>query len=521
VAFIERGEKPVNRSHTARSELVSWSYEAELQPVPEPGLERAVMPTRQNPRPAGRYELAIIGGGVAGLAAALAAARLGLKAALIERDAPGGAATAESSAFGCLLHAARVAHEMQIAAQRGLHEGELQVVFPAIMRRVRAARDACVEDARRRLEQSGVDLFFGDARFYDDDTLDVSGDRIPFARALIATGAQPAIPAIDGLEEAGYRTPASMFSLSELPPRLVVLGGGPTACELAQVFARLGSRVTLIEAGSRLLPEVEPRAAEILQCAFEREGITVRTGAEVVRVEALARTSSRRVSYERGLSYGHEDCDEILVAMGQAPNLATLGLSAVGIEFDKFGIQVDDFLRTSNPRVFAAGDVCSASARGAAGPAEVALNNALFWRRVRIDSLLATSCTRTDPQVAHVGVRPQEASQSKLRSLTLEFAEKPSTSPDGASTEFARLYYRGRAGRIAGATLVGPNAAGRLAEVLVALRGGITLKSIARSAKPQAAEDALLERLAEDFARQAPPSALSRWIRRMLRRQLR
>jgi pyruvate/2-oxoglutarate dehydrogenase complex dihydrolipoamide dehydrogenase (E3) component len=500
-------------------ELIPWSSdERSIEPVDHGPSQVGSGPggTRQ---PADRYDLAVIGAGAAGMAAALGAADLGARVALIERRAQtphvarGGSVCARA-----LFQAAHIARQLRATHRFGLRARGVELDFGALMAHIRALDARASSDTLERAVERGIDVFFGEARFVDRETLDAAGCRIRFKRALIATGGHPAIAAIEGLDDSTYLSPDSIFSLADLPARLVIVGGGATGCEFAQAFARLGSQVTLIEASPRLLPEEDPDVSEVVQRAFAKEGITVVTGTEVVRVESLG-SAARRVHAEQGLSRISEDCDQILIASGLAPNIGGLALELAGVEFDKYGVRVDDFLRTSNARIFAAGDVCSSnkSAQAAVALGRVALRNALSWRRVRRSSLLIPCCTYTDPQVARVGFRARDAADAKLACLTV-FARVSDgglneAQPDG----FARVYYRGHAGRIAGATLVAADASELVGEVTLAIGGKHSLATIASTVHPHPTQSELLKRLADEFMRQSMrPSLrvrLTRWLR--------
>lgn len=313
-----------------------------------------------NPEPTGPYQLVILGAGSAGLAAASAAAALGVKVALIERHMIGG--TCFNT--GCvpsktLLRTAAVYAEMREAARYGAHApDEIKVDFSAAMSRLRRIRSHLTNTKSvRLLVASGVDVYFGNAQFEGADRLSVNGQPLTFEKALIATGARPHVPDIPGLKQAGFLTNATVFDLTELPPRLLVIGGGPLGCELAQAFERLGSKVTIVQNLPLFLEHEERDAAQTLSEAFARDGIEVRLNTVVseVRMEGTERVADLVTDdYHSTVRV-----DAILAGVGRRPNVEGLALEAAGVDHnDTAGIRVDDHLRTTNPRIYAAGDVC-------------------------------------------------------------------------------------------------------------------------------------------------------------------
>ncbi|HZI12006.1 MAG TPA: FAD-dependent oxidoreductase, partial [Myxococcus sp.] len=239
-------------------------------------LERHVHPPDwKNPTPPGRYNLVVVGGGTAGLVAAGGAAMLGGKVALVERRLMGG----DCLNFGCvpskaLLRSAGVARTVREAGAFGVETGPARVDFAKVMERVRALRaEIAPHDSAERFKGLGADVYLGEGRFVAPDTLEVGGQRLTFARAIIATGGKPRLPDVPGLKDVDFLTSESVFSLTSLPPRLVVLGGGPIGCELAQAFGRLGARVSLVAKDSRLLPKDDPEAAALLARRLEAEGV--------------------------------------------------------------------------------------------------------------------------------------------------------------------------------------------------------------------------------------------------------
>ncbi|MCI0408639.1 MAG: mercuric reductase, partial [Acidobacteria bacterium] len=344
---------------------------------------------------------------------AAGAAGLGARVALVERHLLGG----DCLNYGCvpskcLIRSSRVVGELQAAAKLGIRLREAaRADFPAVMDRMRRLRARISHhDSAQRFRSLGVDVFLGEARFSSRDTVEVSGKSLRFKRAVLATGARAARPAIPGIEEAGYLTNETIFSLTELPARLAVIGGGPIGCELAQAFRRLGSEVALFHGSSHLLNREDPEAGEILRQAFLREGIRLALNSRPVRAERTADGKTLVVPSPSGEE--RITVDEILVGAGRAPNVEGLNLEGVGVAYDsKVGVRVDDSLRTTNPRIFAAGDICMQDkfTHAADAAARIVIQNALFLGRKKLSSLVIPRCTYTDPEVAQVGLSEWDA----------------------------------------------------------------------------------------------------------------
>jgi len=438
-----------------------------------------------NPVPSGRYNMVVIGGGTAGLVTAAGAAGLGGKVALIERHLLGG----DCLNYGCvpskcLISSAGRAHAVRTAGELGvLVPEEVSVDFPAVMARMRRLRSSISEhDSARRFSDLGVDVFLGEAAFTGPDTVEVAGAELRFARACIATGARAYVPPIDGLDDAGFLTNETVFSLTELPPRLAVVGGGPLGCELAQTFARLGSDVTVIEKADHLLGREDPDAAAVLHQAFRDEGIRVMLGADITRADGGA---DGKVLTIASPGQTHTlGADEILIGAGRQPNVENLGLEAAGVEFDsRKGVIVNDRLRTSNKRIYAAGDVCSPYkfTHTADAAARIVIQNALFWGCRKFSALTIPWCTYTDPQVAHVGQYPRQAERLGLEvsTFTREMKEVDRAIADGQTRGFVKVHVEKGTDRILGATIVSAHAGDMINEITLAMVAGAGLGTIA------------------------------------------
>jgi pyruvate/2-oxoglutarate dehydrogenase complex dihydrolipoamide dehydrogenase (E3) component len=471
----------------------------------------------KNPTAAGKYNLVVLGAGTAGLVTAAGAAGLGARVALIERHLMGG----DCLNVGCVpskavIAAARLAAEARRAVDLGVHTGAVEAQFAAVMERMRRARAriAPLDGAPRFRDELGVDVFFGAAHFIDRSTVEVEGARLPFARAVIATGARESVPPIEGLEAAGYLTNETVFELTERPARLLVIGAGPIGCELAQSFARFGSAVTLLDAAPRILGKDDADAAAVVASALERDGVKVCCPVEVLRVEP-DRTVIARYRGEEHRFAG----DQILVAVGRKANVEELELARAGVETDSAGVVVDDHLRTGNRRIFAAGDCCSPwkFTHAADAMARIAIRNALFFGRARLSSLIIPWCTFTEPELAHVGLTPEEARQAGVELDTYErsFEHVDRAITDGRTGGFLRVHTRRGSDRIAGATIVAAHAGELIGELVLAMTAGVGLGAIANTIHPYPTLALALKQVGDQYSRTrltARVAAFFRWL---------
>ena len=454
-----------------------------------------------NPTPAPMYNLVAIGAGAAGLVSAGGAGGLGGKAAIIERDLMGG----DCLNVGCvpsktLIAAAKTVATIRRAAEYGIRvPSGVTVDFAAVMERVRRVRaDIAPHDSPERFRREyGVDVFLGEARFTGPDELEVGGQKLRFRKAVIATGGRASLPDIPGLHEAGCHTNENLFTLTTLPRRLCVIGGGPIACELGQAFSRLGSQVTIVSHSSQLLPREEPEASRLLEIALRFDGVDVRLNTKVVKVE---HNSVELFPGER------QDFDAILVAAGRTPNVEQLNLEAAGVAYDnKLGVLVSDTLRTTNDRIYAAGDICSVGwkfTHAADAMARLVLRNALFPGRGKVSSLTIPWCTFTDPEVARVGLSEQDAAERGVLVTVHRFdlGELDRAHTDGTGGFIQVLVHKGT-DRIAGATIAGPHAGELIGTLSLAMTNRIGLKGIAATVFPYPTHTEALKRIADQFNR--------------------
>jgi pyruvate/2-oxoglutarate dehydrogenase complex dihydrolipoamide dehydrogenase (E3) component len=461
-----------------------------------------------NPQPRERYHLVVIGAGTAGLVTASIAAGLGARVALVERHLMGG----DCLNVGCvpskgIISAARA---WQAAADASRVFGGPRIVgtgnFAEVMERMRRLRAGISRvDGAARFRDLGVDVFLGSARFTGRDRTEVEGRTLRFRRAVIATGGRAAVPPVPGLESTGYLTNETIFSLTELPRQLVVLGAGPIGCELAQAFARFGSQVTVVNREAHVLPREDADAARLVERAMEGQGVRFLHRATAVR--AGSRDGRRVLNVERD---GHTEevaGDRILVAIGRAPNVEGLGLDAAGVRANRDGVAVDDRLRTSNPRIYAVGDISSRHkfTHAADAQARIVIGNALFFGLGggRVSRLVMPWATYTSPEVAHVGLSEREAVEAghEVHTITIPLHDVDRAVLDGQEEGFFRVHLRKGTDRILGATLVAEHAGDMIGEIGVAMTAGIGLGRIGSTIHPYPTQAEVFRKAADAWRR--------------------
>lgn len=464
-------------------------------------------PDWQNPEPANRYNLVVIGGGSAGLVAAAGAAGLGGKVALIERNLLGG----DCLNVGCvpsksIIRSARVMGEIQRASSFGIDVPPgAKADFGRVMQRMRQVRaQISPHDSAQRFKDMGVDVFFAEGRFTGPDQVEVDGKTLRFTKALIATGSRPMHLPIPGLGEAGYLTNETVFSLTELPRRLAIIGAGPIGCELAQAFQRLGSQVTLLEVFPRILIREDEDAAKIVANALNNDGITTLLGVKIQ--EVTAENGEKRLSYEQDGRTGEVFVDEILVAAGRVPNIESLNLDAAGVEAHRKGISVNSYLQTTNPNIYAAGDVALKYqfTHTADASARVVLQNALFpGPKQSFDRLVIPWSTYTDPEIAHVGLYEQDAAERNIPvdTLVAPLAKTDRAVADGDTEGFVKVHIKKGSDKILGATIVASHAGEMIGEVALAITAGVGLKTLAQTIHPYPTQAAAIKQIADAYNR--------------------
>lgn len=487
----------------------------DLQPIMHPQTENNQTlvknvhpPDWVNPEPAPIYNLVVVGAGTAGLVAAAGAATLGAKVALIERHFMGG----DCLNYGCvpskgIIRSARAIYDAKISAEFGVAGNDnLSINFSAAMERMRRIRAEISphDSARRFKDDLCVDVFFGDGRFTGRDTIEVDGKLLKFKKAAICTGARAAAPPIPGIVETGYLTNKTVFSLTKLPKRLAVIGGGPIGCELAQAFARLGSEVSILDNGKHLLPREDRDAAEIVRKTLVREGIKLyfRTNALGVAVQGKGKV----IKLEQDGKTLEIATDEVLVGVGRAPNVEGLNLEEAGVAYDtREGVKVNERLQTTNPEIYAAGDICFPYkfTHTADALARILIANALFMGRQKTSALVIPWCTYTDPEIAHVGMYEKEARDKGIDVLTLTvpLSDVDRALIDGESEGFARVHIKKGTDRILGATIVARHAGDMINELSLAMTAGIGVSAIGKTIHPYPTRAEAFKKLADAYNR--------------------
>ncbi|MEP7027401.1 MAG: FAD-dependent oxidoreductase [Candidatus Eisenbacteria bacterium] len=439
--------------------------------------------------PPEEYDLVVLGAGAAGLTAAAIGAQLAARTLLVEEDRPGG----DCTWHGCvpskaLLHAASVVQAARTAGRYGLEPAELGVDLGKVLARVHEIQEEIYRDADQPsiYEQLGAHVKQARARFVGAHALELRAEGqaprvVRFRYAVIATGSRPAVPTIAGLEQVPYLTNETIFQLERLPPRLLVLGGGPIGVEMAQAFQRLGSRVTILERGERLLPHDDAEHGLVLTRALEAEGVAVHLAADVRRVERAG--EGVRIAYGRGGVEQEVEADALLVATGRRPRIEDLGLDAAGVAATARGVTVDDRCRTSRKHIYACGDVVGELmfTHVAEHMAKIALTNALLGLPSKLDREAVPWVTFTDPEVAHVGASEAELTETGRRFRVYRF---PYSGIDRALTQRTplgeiKVLATRHTGRILGASIVGAGAGELIAELGLAFRHRIPLRGIA------------------------------------------
>ena len=461
-----------------------------------------------NPKPAGNYDLVVIGAGTGGLVSAAGAAGLGARVALIERHLMGG----DCLNVGCvpskgLISAARAWSIARRArgdfAGPTIANGALGD-FEAMMNRMRRIRSELSPiDGAARFRDLGVDVFLGNGEFINPSAISVGGAILKFRRAVIATGARAAAPKIPGLDGVPYRTNESIFDLTTLPPRLVVLGSGPIGCEMAQCFARFGSQVTLIDRGERMLPRDDSDAAMLVQQALIEDGVHYLPRTQVTRV--YRQGAEIYVIAERDGMESMHVCDELLVAIGRAPNVEGMGLAKANVAFTAKGVTVDDRLRTTNKWVYAVGDVCSSKqfTHAADFQARMVIQNALFFGRAKASNLITPWATYTSPELAQVGHTAASAAAAgvQIQSFTVPLHDVDRARLEGDTRGFCRVHVLDGSDQIVGATIVAPNAGDMISEVTLAMTNGLGLGAIGKTMHPYPTQGEVLRKVADAWRR--------------------
>jgi pyruvate/2-oxoglutarate dehydrogenase complex dihydrolipoamide dehydrogenase (E3) component len=466
-----------------------------------------------NPTPAGRYDLVVLGAGTGGLITALIASSLGARVALIERHLMGG----DCLNVGCVpskavIRGAQRIHDARLAAEFGMPASNADLGdFGEVMRRMREirARISHEDSAERYSKEFGIDIHLGEARFHGEGRVEAAGRVLEYKKAVIATGARAIAPPIEGLHEAGYLDNETVFSLTERPRRLAVIGAGPIGCELAQAFRRLGSEVFILERMDQILTREDPDAAKIVQESMVREGVEMIFECNLDRVERRGQEKCVQLSWSNG-DKRELVVDEVLVGAGRAPNVEGIGLETVGVEFDqRVGIKVDDGLRTTNPRIFAVGDVCMQwkFTHAADAAAKIVVQNALFAvgpiGRKKLSDLTMPWCTYTEPEIAHVGLYERDAASKgiEIDTFQVSIAEANRAVTDGQEEGLVKVHVRKGSDKIVGATIVAAHAGELITQFTMAIQHEIGLGAFTNIIYPYPTQGEAIKRAAGGYTR--------------------
>lgn len=466
------------------------------------------------------YDLIVLGGGAAGLTASGIGANLGARTLMVERHRLGG----DCTWTGCvpsksLLHAAQVAHTLQTADRAGLPPSDAPVDFARVMGVLRATRQHIYADADapERFEAMGVEVAFGDARFADPHTVVIEGEttrRVTGRHFVIATGARPAVPPLDGLDRVPYLTTETLFDLDRLPSRLAILGGGPVGTEMAQAFRRLGSAVTVIERAERILSHDDPELAERLQGVLAGEGVEYRLGTTAERVSATA--EGVRIALSDGSTV---EASHLLVALGRTPNVEGLGLDAAGVAVTERGITVDGRCRTSQRHLYAAGDVTGRYqfTHMSEHMAKTAAMNALLKFPSKLDTRHVPWATYTSPELAHVGATAAqlEAAGTRFETYRFPYSRLDRALTDLDATGLIKIHARRLDGKIYGASILGARAGDLIGTCAVAMRNGVTLRRLSDTIFPYPSYGLGVRRAADQWYAQKQSPRLVRLVQKL------
>jgi pyruvate/2-oxoglutarate dehydrogenase complex dihydrolipoamide dehydrogenase (E3) component len=465
-------------------------------------------------------DLCVIGAGSAGLSVAAIAASFGVPVVLIEKDRMGG----DCLNVGCVPSKALIAagnsrHDIRRAARFGIGRGRSEPsVSPARVRDHVTGVIAAIapNDSEERYQAMGVRVIRAEARFADAETVEAGGIAIKARRFVLATGSRPAVPPISGLDQVAFHTNETIFDLAEKPLRLIVIGGGPIGVEIAQAHRRLGTDVAVVEALPRILSHEDPEMAAVVERSLLEDGIDLRTGAMIERVEPRA-GGNLAVLVRRGDIVETVEASHLLLAVGREPVTTGLGLEAAGIAFDAGGITADAGLKTTNPKVYAIGDCAGGAAGGqrythvANHHAGLVIRNALFRRPVDVGRVPVPRVTFTDPELAAIGLSEEaaRATGKPFRILRWPVAENDRAQAERRTRGHVKAIVTPR-GRILGCAIAAPHAGELIAPWALAMTKGLKVQDLAAVVFPYPTFSEVTKRTAVEYLR---PYAQSPWLR--------
>jgi pyruvate/2-oxoglutarate dehydrogenase complex dihydrolipoamide dehydrogenase (E3) component len=454
------------------------------------------------------FDLAVIGAGASGLTAAFSAESLGARVALIEKQRVGGQRVWTGDVpLETLIQSARVYHICKGASEFGVRVENARAVWNAIKLRIADVRDDIKKLERAELAKTKIEVISGAARFEDGSTLRVQGksgeQTIRAQKFILATGSKTRIPEIEGLEETGFITPADVYTLPSLPRSLIIIGGGPTACELAQALTRLDCSVTVLHAGSTLLENEDAEVSAFAAKMLEQDGATIFCDAEIQNVRLDG--EKKRVAFSHGGEEKSVAASEILIAAGKEIDLSELNSEATGARWSTHGIEADEYLRAAQ-NVWACGDVTGepfthvAQAQG-----KIAARNALLPAGENWDARVVPWTTFTDPEIARVGLTEQEAQReySDIKVFRQHFSQLDRAIIEGETRGFLKVITTDD-GRIAGAHIVGPGAGELIHQFVFAMHEGVLLQEFAETIFVYPTLSEIAHRAGNEFYRELP-----------------
>lgn len=456
------------------------------------------------------YPLIVIGAGAGGLVVAIGAAKAGKKVLLIEKGNYGG----ECTNFGCipsksLIASANAAHAQKEGAKLGIHSSsQVLKTSEALTRTRRIVEEVRAHEEPAALELLGVDTITGTASFKDPHVLQVGDEEFYGQKIVIATGSSPAVPPIKGLDKTPFLTNESVFELKEIPETLIVMGGGPIGCELAQAFARLGANVSLVHSHTELLNKEEPSVQELIAKIFAKEGISLFLG---VRPQKVSYQNNRfHLILDNGKTL---ESQALLVAIGRKPNVASLNLKAAGVEYTEKGIPVDAFGRTNIEHIWAIGDVVGKPffTHWAESQARSVLTSLLLPFKKKLEKQALPRVTYIDPEVASVGLSEEEAEKKHtIATYLVPFSSVDRAITTGRTEGFIKIVTKKWSSQILGCTIVAPRAGEMLGEISLAMLAKIPLRKLARLIHPYPTYNQAIRKAADLWLTQTILSAFKR-----------
>mmetsp|Transcript_8373 Transcript_8373/g.14472 ORF Transcript_8373/g.14472 Transcript_8373/m.14472 type:complete len:736 (+) Transcript_8373:28-2235(+) len=488
-------------------------------------LDNVHPPNHVDPTPQKTYNMVVIGAGAGGLVTAVGSVGMGAKVALIERHLLGGdCLNVGCVPSKCLLRCAKAVKDAKNGGEFGVRvKGEVEVDFGAIMERMRRIRASIAPvDSVKRVSSLGVDVFIGEAKFGSKNTVIVNGQTLKFAKACIATGGRAALPPIKGLDKVSYLTNASLFNLTEQPKRMGIIGAGAIGCEMAQAFARFGTKVYLFARSDHIMTREDPDGALIIEQSLLDDGVILKTGFtyEEIQQKSDGDKAISIIGKLNGLTEKIE-VDQLLVSTGRVPNVEGLNLEGAGVKYNKRdGVLVSDTLQTSNSNVYAAGDICSVFkfTHMADAHARIVIKNALFFGSAKASALTLPWCTYTEPELAHVGLYESDMEEKGIKYTTFrrDFDDVDRAITDGQTEGFVKVHVEKGTDKIIGATIVGEHAGDMISELTLAMVGGVGLGTIANVIHPYPTQADAIRHAAGAFNRTRLTPAVRILFRKLL-----